>query len=159
MAILTRPGIDVIRLDEDNLYQYTTPQQKIHIIRLDFNEPTLEKMDYVINTFHKTNRFVVDVTNIKFYNYYFKKTSLKYYVINTSRMYTGLLSFFKRNNKVLLDTTKLNVAESLFVFNSLCDVLSNVEVIILSENDYNSNINIFDKWRGNVIIQDLDYGI
>jgi hypothetical protein len=159
MAILTRPGIDVIRLDEDNLYQYTTPQQKIHIIRLDFNEPTLEKMDYVINTFHKTNRFVVDVTNIKFYNYYFKKTSLKYYVINTSRMYTGLLSFFKRNNKVLLDTTKLNVAESLFVFNSLCDVLSNVEVILVSKSDYNSNINIFDKWRGNVIIQDLDYGI
>jgi len=159
MSILTIPGVDVIRITEDNLNTYTLTTQKIHLIRLDFESPDVPKMETVIRLFKKTNRFIIDTSNIKFYNYYFKQTNLKYYVINTTKYYAGIVSFFKRNNKILLDIPTLNPIEKSFVLNSLYDILSNTEVVIIDRVDYDKCIDIFDPWRGNVIIRDTKYEI
>jgi hypothetical protein len=116
-------------------------------------------MNWVVNTFKKTNRYIIDNEHIRFYNYFFKRTNLKYYVINTNEYFTGLISFFKRNNKVLLDITKLNKKDEIFVFNNLFDVLSNTEVIIINKKDYQNNINTFKVWNGNIILHDNNYVI
>ena len=158
MAIFTTPGNQIIRITEHN-YLTDTPniQSKIHIIRLDFDNPDNTKMEWVISKFPQTRRFVVDNIHIKYYNYFLKRTNLKYYVINTNNRWNGIVSFYKRNNKVLLDTTQLTDNEKSFVFYSMKDVLFNTEVIIISKNDYNKNKQSIDNWKGNCIIEDPNY--
>ncbi len=159
MSILTKSGKDIIKLTEDHIQDVYDPQHKVHLIRLSFNIPNNDIMNWVINTFKKTNRYIIDNEHIRFYNYFFKRTNLKYYVINTNEYFTGLISFFKRNNKVLLDITKLNKKDKIFVFDNLLDVLSNTEVIIINKNDYKDNINILKVWNGNIILHDDNYVI
>lgn len=159
MSILTKAGKDIIRLTEDHIQDVYDINHKVHLIRLSFNNPTNEIMDWVLGTFRKTNRYVIDNEHIRFYNYFFKRTNFKYYVINIDRYFTGLISFFKRNNKVLLDITKLDNDNKKYILLNLADVLSNTEVIIISEDDYNDNIDILKAWNGNVILHDKDYVI
>jgi hypothetical protein len=117
-------------------------------------------MCWVIDKFYQTNRFVIDLKNIKYYNFYLKKTNIKYYVINTDVMWNGLISFYKRNNKVLLDITQLNDDEKSFVLNtSLSDILNNTEVIQIEKNDYVKHSDVINKWKGNCIIYDKEYVI
>ena len=148
---ITKMGSDYIRITELNMADAALLEiPRIHIIKLDFMEPTIEKVDYVLNTFGRTNRFVVD-RNIKFYNDILRGTNKKYYVANT--LNDRLITFFKRNNKVLLDTTSLNPLEKAFVFSvALEDVLSNTEVVIVSEKNYKSNPAPFNNWSGNLIL-------
>lgn len=159
MAIFTVPGKDIIRITEDDYFSnIPKPLSKVHIIRLDFITPDDEKMEWVINKFYQTNRYVIDIKNIKYYNYYLKRTNLKYYIINTNNSWKGLVSFYKRNNKVLLDFTKLSKEEKKFVLNeSLNDVLYNTEVILINKQDYLDYHDCIDEWRGNCIINDVDY--
>jgi len=159
MAIFTVPGRDIIKVtDTDFINNTPNISSKVHIIRLSFDNPNDEKMEWVINKFYQTNRFIVDNYDIKYYNYYLKRTNLKYYVINTVNIESKLISFYKRNNKVLLDITILSQAERLFVLHSaLQDILLNTEVIVISESDYLTVKDIIDKWRGNCIIYDPDY--
>ena len=154
MSIITRLGKDVIKISEENIYDVSDINHKVHLIRLDFKKPKNEIMKWVITTFPQTNRYIIDNEHIRFYNYFFKRTNLKYYVINTNKYYTGLISFFKRNNKVLLDTTILNKNDIKFVFDNLIDVLSNTEVIIINNNNYNNNIDVLKEWKGNIILYD-----
>ncbi len=158
MAIFTIPGKDVIRItDNDYINDIPSITDKVHIIRLDFKNPDNTKMEWVISKFYTTNRYIVDNTNIKYYNYFLKRTNLKYYIINNDK-WNGLISFYKRNNKVLLDITLLSKPERDFVLKiSLLDILQNTEVIIISKDDYQVVKNVIDKWRGNCIIQDPDY--
>jgi len=148
---MTKMGSDYVRMNESNIADAKLLSiPRIHIIKLDFKEPTYDKLQYVLTTYKSVNRFVID-DNIRFYNDVFKKTNKKYYVSNTEK--DSLISFFKRNNKVLLDTTKLNPFEKVFVFSiALEDVLSNLEVIIVSEKMYNENPEPYEKWSGNLII-------
>jgi len=161
MAILAIPGRDIIRVtDQDYLNDEPNLDSKVHIIRLDFNSPNDTKMRWVIDKFYKTNRFVVDLQNIKYYNFYLKRTNYKYYVINTNVLWKGLISFYKRNNKVLLDITKLTRQEQNFVLNiAFEDVLNNTEVILLEEIQYIDKFDIIKKWKGNCIINDPKYKI
>ena len=159
MAIFTTPGTQIISITESN-YINDTPniKSKVHIIRLNFDNPDDNKMEWVITKFPTTRRYIVDNKHIKYYNYFLKRIyNLKYYVINTSNRWNGLVSFYKRNNKVLLDITQLTTPEKNFVFYSLKDILFNTEVIMISKSDYDNNKQIIDNWKGNCIIEDPNY--
>lgn len=148
---ITNVGSDYIVISEANLADQSLLRiPKIHLIKLDFKNPTKEKVEYVLSTFKNTNRLIID-SNIKFYNSLLKNTSKKYYVANNEG--DTLVTFFKRNNKVLLDTTKLSPLEKAFVFSvALEDVLQNTEVIIVPEKNYRDNPGPYNTWSGNLIL-------
>lgn len=157
---ITIPGKDIVVIDNENLYKDSPYTEKIHLVRLRFENPDNDKMEWVLNMFPFTNRFVVDTINIKYYNYFLKRTNLKYYVINTENEWEGVVSFFKKNNKVLLDFTKLDNNDKAFALgHALRDILNNTEVVLLDKKDYTGNIDTFNEWRGNCIIKDDDYDI
>lgn len=156
---ITLPGRDIITINENDIDDCNQVFiNKIHLIRLCFNDPTVDKMEWVIKKFNTTNRYVVDIDNLRFYNYFLKRTNLKYYVINTNDTWRGLVSFYKRNNKVLLDITQLSEFEKQFVLNiNLKDILFNTEVIMIDETDYSNHYDVINSWNGNCIIKDDDY--
>ena len=156
---ITKLGSDIITVNDNTLLDVNECKKKIHLIRLMITHPNTEKMDWLLSVYNRTKRFVIDIEYIKFYNYFFKKTNMKYYVINTDKYYTGLVSFFKRNNKVLLNTTVLNDIEQEFVFTSLIDILSNLEIIMIDKEKFLKYKSIFSKWNGDVIIKENDYVI
>ncbi len=155
----TIPGKDIISINDEDLEYLTPPESKVHLIKLNLKNPTLNGVDLITGLFHKTNRYVVDMENVRFYNGYFKNTNIKYYVINTEGYYTGIISFFKRNNKVLFDTTILDEDTKDYINTPdvLMDILSNVEVIIIEPFYFDLNKEIFERWNGNVILHDEDY--
>jgi len=158
MVRTTKPGQDIIVITDKD-YNKTKIEDKIHIIRLRFDYPTESKMDWVVKTFYKTHRYVIDSDNIRFYNNYFKGTSKKYYVINDKNT-DGLISFYKKNNKVLLDITVLSEFDRLYVLNvAFADILRNTEVIIISNEDYNDHLDELSQYNGNCIIADSNYPI
>ena len=159
MIKITKPGSDIIRITDVDYGKNITVEEKIHLIRLAFDEPTIEKMNWVLETFQKTHRFIIDAEHIRFYNGFFKRTSKKYYVINDETT-DGLISFFKKNNKVLLDITVLPEFEKQFVLNvAFKDVLRNTEVIIIEKDDYTSHLDELNMYNGNCIIKDDNYPI
>ena len=158
MSLITKPGRDIIVVNEKSITSGEEYNYKVHLVRLSFDSPTDEKMEWVTETFPKTNRYVVDVKNIRYYNYYLKRTNLKYYIINTKDTWRGLVTFFKRNNKVLLDLTQLSVFEKQFVLGvSLRDVISNTEVLLMDTEDYTEHLDIFNQWKGDIILKDENY--
>jgi len=147
----TLPGKDVIRIDEDNMDASQT-ESKVHLIKLKFTNPTEKKIKEVIETFDQTNRYIIE-DNIRIYNYVFKYTNKKYYVENN--VDDKLITFYKKNNKVLLNFLKLDTDTLFFISeNLLQDVLNNTEVIIINWNIYNKNKDIINSWKGNVIMDD-----
>lgn len=148
---ITQVGSDFIKISERNLADDKLRSiPRVHIIKFEFKDPSVEKVEYVFRAFQSTNRFVVD-DNIKFYNSIMKNTNKKYYVSNKEG--DTLITFFKKNNKVLLDTTKLNPLEKAFVFSvALEDVLLNTEVVIIPERVYRDNPAPFNNWSGNLIL-------
>jgi hypothetical protein len=160
MSLITVPGRDIIVVNEENLLSGDEYSYKVHLVRLSFENPTDDKMEWVMQTFRKTNRYVIDTTHIRYYNYYLKRTNLKYYIINTKDSWRGLVSFFKRNNKVLLDITQLSLFEKQFVMNvALDDVISNTEVLLMDKEDYTDNLDVFNQWKGDIILKDENYPI
>jgi hypothetical protein len=149
----TNYGYDYIEVDEENFKSFEDrSDDKIHIIKLDFKFPTIEKLNYIIKKFEKTNRFVIE-RDIKFYNDYFKKINKKYYIMN--RRGDKLISFFKRNNKVLLNINRLYKEEKRFVLDfAFLDVIRNTEVIIINNNDFENIKFLLRNWNGNVILYD-----
>lgn len=152
---ITILGKDLINIREGIKISNYDYNEKVHLIKLSYENPTIEKMDNIMNTFPKTNRFIID-DNIRFYNYYFKNRYKKYYVSNKNG--TQLISFFKKNNKVLLDVTKLDEFEAQFVLNvCLEDVLENIEVMLIQKEDYERRLETFNEWKGNLIFYDANY--
>ncbi|KFZ26316.1 MAG: hypothetical protein KQ78_01489 [Candidatus Izimaplasma bacterium HR2] len=148
---ITKMGSDYVCISENNMTdEKLLSIPRIHLIEMGFKEPTYEKVEYVLKTYKSVNRFVIN-DNIKFYNDILRNTNKKYYVVNTSN--DMLITFFKRNNKVLLNTINLNPLERAFVFSvALEDVLNNVEVIIINEKYYKDNPEPFNTWSGNLIL-------
>ena len=158
MSLITVPGKDIVVVDETSMINNTVYDYKVHLVRLKFVSPDDDKMSWVMDAFKKTNRYVVDTLHIRYYNYYLKKTNLKYYIINTKKDWRGLVTFFKKNNKVLLDFTQLTDFEKMFVLNvSLEYVLSNAEVILIDKADYTLQLEMFNQWKGDIIINDVNY--
>lgn len=148
---LTEYGSDFVVINEDNIdNEYFENLGKIHLIKIDFQEPTKDKVSKILDKFKSTNRFVIE-NNIKFYNDILKNTHRKYYVENTSQ--SKLISFFRKNNKVLLNTTRLNSLDLDFIYFNLEDVLKNVEVMMADSVIYNEDTkDIFEYWKGNLIL-------
>jgi len=154
----TVPGKDVIRIDEDDFDsgEIVESDNKVHLIKLDFLTPTSEKIKWVLNAYNLTNRYIID-NNIRIYNNFLKKTNKKYYIENNED--DKLISFFKKNNKVLLNFLKLNKASLEFVMQDCFeDVLYNTEVIIINQEIYEMKQETINLWKGNVIIQN-DYSL
>jgi hypothetical protein len=143
-------GSDYIRIDEDNLEdELLLSIPRVHIIKLDFMKPTEMKVKRVLELYPKTNRFVIE-TNIKTYNYILRSTSKKYYVENA--VGSKVITFFKKNNKVLCNFNNLSSDESKFLLTNFGDVLRNTEVIIIDQEGFDSKKEQLDRWSGNVII-------
>jgi hypothetical protein len=149
---ITQIGKDYIRVDEDDLTRDSIVYRKIHLIYLDFRSPTKSKIESILKTFPKTNRYIVSEDKIKTYNYVLKNTSKKYYVKNTK--ISNFISFFRKNNKILVDFYNLSEYEKLFLLSDdvFIDLLRNVEVIIVSKNIFDEKEEILNNWNGNVII-------
>lgn len=148
---LTKLGTDYICVSEDNVTEFIS-LPRVHLIKMKFFNPTGEKIKKVLDSYPKTRRFVIE-DNIRIYNQALKKTNKKFYVENVEG--TGFISFFRKNNKVLLNVTKLSAFEKAFVLNvCLEDVLRNIEVIQLEENDFEDYKEIFENWSGNVVLHD-----
>lgn len=151
---MTRLGTDYICVSEDNVTEYIS-LPRVHIIKMKFFNPTEDKIKKVLYAYPKTRRYVIE-DNIRVYNQALKRTNKKFYVENVNG--TGFISFFRKNNKVLLNVTKLSTFEKQFALNiCLEDILRNIEVIQLEEEDFNEYKEIFEKWSGNVIIHDENF--
>jgi len=149
----TNIGSDYITISESNLYNaplHIIP--KIHIIKLEFEEPTRKKIEDAILLFPKTNRYVIR-NNIKIYNNVLRSTSKKYYVENTIE--SNFITFMRKNNKILLNINNLNSHDKSFILDTITleDVLRNVEVIQLSQKYFNKFKPVFFNWNGNIIIE------
>lgn len=141
---------DYVIVNEENVNRITRGGEKVHLIKLDFDSPTKEKMDIVLDQFYDTRRFVVE-NNVRFYNYFFKNSSFKYYVENSVGI--PLISFLRKNNKVLLNINNLSEFEKQFVLRiALEDILNNVEVMMMDDYDFNENKSTLESWNGNVIL-------
>lgn len=151
---MTKLGTDYICISEDNVKQYVS-LPRVHLIKMKFFNPTEEKIKNVLGTYPKTKRFVIE-DNIRVYNRALKRTNKKFYVENVEGI--GFISFFRKNNKVLLNVTKLSVYEKQFAL-SVCldDILRNIEVIQLEQSDFDEYREQFEKWSGNVILNDDRY--
>jgi hypothetical protein len=150
---LTVIGSDYVTVNEDNMQSdELVGIPRIHLIKLLFSEPTQEKINETIKTFNKTNRFVI-CDNIKFYNDCLKVTAKKFYVEN--RVGDGIISFFRKNNKVLLNFSKLAGDEKSFVMSPkiLTDILRNVEVVQMGKDEFPVVKNLLESWNGNVILE------
>ena len=143
-------GKHFVEVTEEDLATLTSPIEKVHLLKISFDFPTKEKLYHVLNTYEDTYRFIID-KYVDFYNKFFLFNKKKYYVENTKK--DGLVSFFKRNNKVCFNFTVLNINMQQYCIQNVQDILSNAEVIILDEN----LLGILDKdlqsWSGDVIVK------
>ena len=150
---LTTLGSDFVTVTEQNLEELSeSMDRKIHLIKFNFIEPTREKILFVINTFTKTNRYVIS-NNIKVYNDVLKTTGKKYYVENERN--TNLISYLRKNNKILFNFNNLRKNEYDLMIDEkiLLDLLRNVEVIQISQSLYDKYVTIFNSWDGNIVLE------
>lgn len=151
---ITRIGSDYIIIDENVIDSGLAKFKKIprvHLIKFAFKHPTETLVNRVIESFPRTQRFVIE-DNIKVYNSILRRTSKKYYVMNKKK--TDIISFFRKNNKVLLNFLNLDETEKdFFLLQGIFeDVLRNTEVIVLNKYIHDLKLEVLDKWKGNCII-------
>ena len=130
-------------------------QKKIHLVKISFSSPNEEKLDQLLYILPKTNRFIID-NNIKLYNDYFKKTKKKYYVENTFKDQERFISFLRKNNKILIDFTKIESFNLKHVLFELAweDLLNNIEILKISKVDFELYKSHLSNWDGNVILME-----
>lgn len=151
--ILTKPGRDIIVVaDKEYEENIIVEREKIHLIKLEFEDPTYDQLEWVMQTYASTNRYIIK-DNINTYNNFFKFNRKKYYVENNFN--DGIFSFFKKNNKVLLNFNSLRsyVKDFLLQKDVFKDVLRNLEIIEIDQNIYENKKIFLSKWNGNVIIK------
>lgn len=130
-------------------------QKKIHLVKISFSSPNEEKLDQLLYILPKTNRFIID-NNIKLYNDYFKKTKKKFYVENTFKDQERFISFLRKNNKILIDFTKIESFNLKHVLFELAweDLLNNIEILKISKVDFELYKSHLSNWDGNVILME-----
>lgn len=147
---LTKVGSDYIVVDERNFADSSLQQiSRVHLIKFNFSNPTRELITRVLQLFPKTNRFVID-SNIREYNIILRRTTKKYYVMNKEG--TDIISFLRKNNKILFNFLNLSEVERDFFVNIFEDILRNTEVIAITKDIFDEKMEVLDKWNGNVII-------
>ncbi len=145
-------GKDYIKIDENNINdEKLISMSKIHIIKLQFKDVNETNIKKVIRNFPNTNRFVIS-DNIREYNLLLKQYSKKFYVENVVN--TPFISFFRKNNKVLLNLSCLRGFERDFVLQEsiFVDILKNLEIVQINKGDFDVMLPLFESWNGNVII-------
>lgn len=153
---ITKIGSDYIVVNEGN---YSSEEfqkiSRVHLIKFDFAIPTYDLVKQVLYLFPKTNRFVIE-DNIREYNSILRNTEKKYYVMNKKD--ADIISFFRKNNKILLNMMSLSKEEcNFFLMEGIFeDVLRNIEVIAMSKKIYDEKIEVLDKWKGNCLIVGTD---
>jgi len=145
---ITNVGDDYVRIDEDNLEEFTSIP-RIHLIKLDFMTPSESKVNKVLSLYPKTNRYIIE-EHIKTYNYILRGTNKKYYVENA--VGSKVITFFKKNNKVLVNFGNLTKLEKGFCLENFDDILRNTEVVIIDQEIFDEKKIQLDRWSGNVII-------
>lgn len=146
----TEIGSDLVIINESNLDNKLT-DDKIHLIKFAFEYPTEEKIRKVLDTYVDTNRFVVG-NYVKEYNFILRDLGKKYYIQNTLNR-PGLISFMRKNNKVLLSVPSLTKEERAFVMDyALEDILKNLEIIMINITDFEKLSSKFKNWNGNVVL-------
>lgn len=146
----TEIGSDLVIINEANLSNKLT-DDKIHLIKFGFEHPTEEKIRKVLTTYPDTNRFVVG-NHVKEYNFILRDLGKKYYIQNTLNR-PGLVSFMRKNNKVLLSIPSLTKEEQSFVLSyALEDILKNLEIILINITDFENLSPKFKNWNGNVVL-------
>jgi hypothetical protein len=151
---ITKIGSDYISVNEENMKDDILMSiPRVHIIKLDFKSPNNEIINELMSLFSKTNRFVVD-RFIRIYNDILKNTKKKFYVENTPGQ--PLISFFRKNNKILLNVNNLSANERSFILDEkiFADILYNTEVIRIDKDIFDRYQNVLQNWRGNVIIDE-----
>lgn len=139
---------DWLIVNEDN-YNDLYEINKVHLIKFNFDQPTADKVADVIDRFPNTKRFIIN-RDVRFYNNILKNLR-KYYVENVKG--TPLVTFLRKNNKILLNFDHLNTIERTFIYHNIIDVLRNVEVVQVGDIDSLPE-NVWDaleKWNGNVL--------
>lgn len=146
----TEIGTDYVKIDEDSIDKYLDIE-RVHLIELLFFKPTERKIKRVLELYSKTNRYVIS-DNIRTYNYILKGTSKKYYVMNIPG--AQLITFFKKNNKVLVNFNNLTTFERQFLLidDNFGDVLRNTEVIMVDQEIFEEKKSFLETWSGNVIV-------
>lgn len=157
--IITVPGKDIITINDSDINELDIEnwnvepyEKKIHLIKVEIANPTEQKLDFILEKYPHTNRFVIS-DNVRFYNWFFRKCEKKYYVQNNYN--SQIISFFKKNNKILLNFNKLDYDTKKFALkNSIFkDILRNLEILQLNEEDFNKRKSILLNWNGNVIVE------
>lgn len=149
---ITISGKDYIKIDESNVNdEKLLSIPKIHIIKLQFKSVNGYNINTVIKNFPNTNRFVIS-DNVREYNLLLKTVGKKFYVENTIDI--PLISFFRKNNKILLNLNNLRKYEKDFILNEsiFVDVLKNIEVIQVNRRDFDIMLPLFEQWNGNIIM-------
>jgi hypothetical protein len=149
---ITSIGSDYIEIDEDNIYDDDLLSiNRVHLIKLNFLRPSKQKIERVLDLYPKTNRFVIE-NDIRIYNGVLRSTSKKYYVSNPVNV--NLISFFRKNNKILINFDNLQPYERRFLLENsvFVDLIKNVEVIMMNESLFDSKKEVLYDWNGNVII-------
>ncbi len=148
---ISKYGEHWLTISETNIDKRET--DKIHLIKLNFVIPTEEKIDQVLKNFSSTNRFIIESGKyVKFYNDILKGKR-KYYIENTSNV--DLITFMKRNNKVILNISNLMGFEYEFIIKNPDDILRNVECIMMKQDEYENHWKeLLIDWNGNVLIKE-----
>lgn len=149
---VTNIGSDYIVVNEKNYKSELFKKiKRVHLIKLDFDNPTSDLLNETMYLFLKTNRYVIE-KNIREYNNILRKTEKKYYVMNKKGV--DIISFFRKNNKILFNFINLSKEEEKFFLTKYIfeDLLKNTEVIALNKRIYDDKIEILNKWKGNCII-------
>lgn len=151
----TKPGEDVLTITEaDTEDEIRQTSNRVHLLKFNFKNPTQKKVDIIVEKYPEVNRFIIE-DHIRFYNYTLKPLQKKYYVMNSSGI--SLISFFRKNNKILLSLSNLNDIELDFILLDLEDLLKNIEVIEGSHEIYTMHKELFDMWMGNFIVLNENY--
>jgi len=135
-------------------------EAKFHLLRLDLNDPTPDKLDQIFGLYPDTKRFIVS-DYIRFYNNHFKnRRDKKFYVQN--RRDDNVFVFFKKNNKIAVNLDNLRDTELKLLVQDFIVVLQYIEVLVATKRTWKKLYAIKGKhlieeilhsWKGNVIFE------
>jgi hypothetical protein len=157
------PGKDVLVIEEKNQHLTEEDGHKVHLIKFGFRDDspeTVESVKNVLENFPSTNRFIVD-NYIRMYNSILKDIPGKKYYVQNYNGNKKLISFFRKNNKVVFSFPSLTEEHVDFFMDRVVfkDLLFNVEVIIMDDFQYSGLKYYLNNWEGNIILYNEEYPI
>jgi hypothetical protein len=156
------PGKDVLVVDDNNYHSMLNYDKRFHILKINFSNDIVERTKNIVHILN-VNRFIIDNIreDVKLYNSIFRNMIGKKYYVKNQELGGNLISFFRKNNKVVFSFPDIEDNQVWFDFFNepkvFKDVLTNCEVVIMREAQFNEKKPFMRYWRGNVIIHDDNY--